>query len=180
MLNKILGGTIGLIAVLFALGFVLPDRAHLERQIIIEAPAEEVYALVSDFNAWDAWSPWAKMDPQAEYTLTGAGVGQRMTWRSDHPNVGDGAQEIVALAAPGHVVTRLDFGPMGVADAAFTLTPVSDDRTKVVWSFNSNMREQTPVHLKPLLTYMGYVMGPMLGPVYDEGLQNLKQAAEAD
>jgi uncharacterized protein YndB with AHSA1/START domain len=180
MLNKILGGIIGFIALVFALGFVLPDRAHLEREIIIEAPAEEVYALVSDFSAWEEWSPWAKMDPQAEYELTGAGVGQTMVWHSDHPNVGDGKQEIIALAEPGHVVTRLNFGPMGVADAAFTLTPITGDRTKVVWSFDSNMREGTPTHLKPVLTYMGYVMGPMLGPVYDEGLQNLKQAAEAD
>ncbi|NJL47587.1 MAG: hypothetical protein HC929_08995 [Leptolyngbyaceae cyanobacterium SM2_5_2] len=46
----------------------------------------------SDFHSWEAWSPWATLDPKAEMTITGTGLGQTMTWASDNPQVGQGSQ----------------------------------------------------------------------------------------
>lgn len=178
MLGKILGGLAGLIVILIALGFVLPDKVEMERATVINAPQEEVFALVSDFNEWDRWSPWANIDPDAEYTLTGSGVGQRMEWTSDHPEVGNGSQVVTAIEEPRYVKTHLDFGDMGQADATFTLTPEGQS-TRVVWAFESNMRKGVPFYMKPMSTYMGFFMDGMLGPSYEEGLENLKKAAEA-
>lgn len=181
MLGKILGGAAVLIAVLIALGFVLPDRAHVEREIVIDAPQEEVFALVSDFNQWSLWSPWAALDPDTTYTITGApgAVGHRMEWASEDPKVGNGAQTIAAVSAPDRVATHLDFGDMGKADAAFTLAPV-DDGVKVVWAFDANMREGVPVYMQPVSTYMGFFMDSMIGRDYEKGLAALKKAAEAE
>lgn len=179
MIKNILLGVVGLIVVVVLLGFVLPDRVHLEREATINAPQEEVYALISDFGAWDRWSPWAKIDPDAEYSFSGDGVGQRMEWKSDHPDVGSGAQEITAMDPPNSLTTFLDFGDMGQANAAFTLSPAEGGATKVVWSFDTNMREGVPVYMQPMSTYFGFMMEGMLGPQYEEGLANLKQAAEA-
>ncbi|HOP21120.1 MAG TPA: SRPBCC family protein, partial [Amphiplicatus sp.] len=60
MLGRILIGLAAIFAIVIALGFVLPDKTHVERSIVINAPQEEVFALVSDFNEWSAWSPWAR------------------------------------------------------------------------------------------------------------------------
>jgi uncharacterized protein YndB with AHSA1/START domain len=180
LLKKVLGGLAALIVIVIALGFVLPDEVHLKREITINAPQEEVFALVSDFNRWNEWSPWASIDPDAQYKVSGSGVGQRMEWKSDHPEVGNGVQEITTMNAPDSVTTHLDFGDMGQADATFTLSPVSDGATKVVWSFETKMREGVAFHMKPISTYMGFAMESMLGPSYEEGLANLKRAAEEE
>jgi len=177
MLGKILGGIAALIVAIIALGFILPDKVTLEREIVVNAPQEEVFTLVSDFNEWNRWSPWAQIDPDAEFSVSGEGVGHRMEWKSDHKEVGNGMQEITALDAPNKVVTRLDFGDMGRADATISLTPVSGG-TKVVWSFESNMREGVPGLMKSASTYMGFFMDGMIGPSYEEGLANLKREAE--
>ena len=179
MIGKILGGIAALIVIVIGLGFVLPDRAEIEREIVINAPQEEVFALISDFGEWEKWSPWANIDPDAEYSFSGDGVGQKMEWKSDHPEVGNGSQEITAMDAPGLLVTHLDFGEMGKADARFTLIPTTEGNTKVVWAFESNMREGLPAHKQPMSTYMGFFMDGFLGPAYEEGLANLKRVAEA-
>lgn len=178
MLGKIIGGLVGLIVILILLGFVLPDRAEVQRETIINAPQEEVYALIDDFESWNAWSPWAMIDPDAEYSISGEGVGHRMSWKSDDPKVGTGTQTITAMDAPNSLATHLAFGGMGEADATFTLSPADDGATKVVWSFETNMREGMAIHMQPMSTYMGFFMDGMLGPQYEEGLANLKKIAE--
>ena len=178
MIGKLIGGIAALLVIIIGLGFVLPDRVEVEREIVINAPQEEVFALVSDFGAWDQWSPWANIDPDAQYTLTGEGVGQRMEWKSDHPEVGSGVQEITVLEAPELVTTSLDFGDMGRAEAHFRLVPTTEGNTKVIWSLHANMRDGVPVPMQPMATYMGFFMDSMMGPVYDEGLGNLKRIAE--
>ncbi len=179
MARNIIGAVIALVVILIVLGFVLPDKVTLERETVINAPQEDVYALIDNFEAWGAWSPWAHIDPDAEISISGAGVGHRMSWKSDHPKVGNGAQEITAMDAPNSLTTHLEFEGMGFADATFALSPAGDGATRVVWSFETNMRKGTPIYMQPISTYMGYFMDGMLGPQYEEGLANLKKAAEA-
>ena len=45
------------VVTLFALGFILPDRATVERSTTIEADQDTIFTLIGDFNNWDAWSP---------------------------------------------------------------------------------------------------------------------------
>lgn len=181
MLGKILGGLAALIVILGALGFILPDKAHVEREIVINAPQEEVFALISDFNAWNAWSPWAELDPNAQYTITGAasGLGHRMEWTSDNPEVGAGSQEITAVDAPNSLSAHLDFGDMGKAEGSFALSPVGGG-VKVVWSLDANMREGAPIYMQPVYTYMGFFMDAMGGKDFEKGLAALKRVAEAE
>lgn len=179
MFARFFSGVAVIFGAAFALGFVLPDQTHVEREIVINAPSEKIYALVSDFNAWDGWSPLAETNPYAELSLSGGGVGQRMEWRSNHLQMASGTQEIVAMAEPARMVSRISVNDMGAADAAFTLVPTDDGGTKVIWSFDSNMRDSVPIYLQPVATYLGYFADPMLGPAYEQGLANLKRVAEA-
>ena len=166
---------VGAIALLA--GFFLPSRVRVERQTLIEAPPEAVFAQVSDFHAWNAWSPWANIDPDATVTIEGTGVGQTMTWASDNPKVGNGRQEIVTLDSPRQLVTHLDFGDMGTSDASFILEP-ADGKTSVTWRFDSDMREGVPLLKQPMQTFFGFFIDSMLGETYEEGLANLKAVVE--
>ena len=159
-----------MIALVVAGGYLLPSTVHVERDILVDAPPDQVYALISDFNAWDSWSPWAKLDPNAEMTVSGSGLSQTMSWDS-------GTQSIVAMDAPNLFKTHLEMGDMGIADAAFTLQP-EGDQTRVVWSLDTDMREGVPTLKQPINTYFGYLMDSMLGSDYEVGLQNLKDQVE--
>lgn len=178
MLKKIIGSVVAALVVIIGLGFVLPDKAHVERSILVEASPEKVFALVSDFSQWSRWSPWADLDPDTVYEITGAGVGQRMTWKSADPNVGNGEQTVTAAEPPTRLVTHLEFGDMGKADATFTLTP-EGGATRVTWALDCNMRKGAPVWMQPMSTYMGFFMDGMVGKDYEKGLAALKAAAEA-
>lgn len=178
LLIKIFGVLVGLIVVVVGAGFVLPSTVHVERDIVIDAQPAEVFALIEDFNQWENWSPWAKLDPDAAVTIEGSGVGQTMAWSSEDPQVGSGSQELIAMDEPNTLKTHFNFGDMGVADATFALSP-EDDGTHVVWSFDSDSREQVPVLKQPISTYFGFFMDSMLGGDYETGLQNLKALAES-
>ena len=71
MLKKILLG-IGLALLLF-LAFVATrsDTYAVQRSATIAAPADVVFGMINDFHQWEAWSPWAKIDPAMKTTYTG-------------------------------------------------------------------------------------------------------------
>ena len=82
MLKKILIG----LAVL-VLGFVVvvalqPSDFSVERSATMAAPQANVFAQVNDLRKWDAWSPWAKLDPDAKISFEGpeSGQGAAMSW----------------------------------------------------------------------------------------------------
>jgi uncharacterized protein YndB with AHSA1/START domain len=179
LLKTFVGVLFALVVLVIAGGYLLPSTVHVERDILIDAPPEQVYSLISDFSAWEGWSPWAKLDPNAAMTISGSGLGQTMSWASENPQVGQGTQTIVALDAPNALTTHLEFGNMGSADATFTLLP-EDDQTRVVWSLDSDMREGVPLREQPINTYFGFLMNSMVGSDYEVGLQNLKALAEGN
>lgn len=177
-LKAIAGIVLGGLLLLFGAGFLLPAQVHVERSVVIQAPTEQVFAQVSDFNAWDTWSPWAKLDPDASMEIRGSGLGQTMVWSSDVQDVGTGRQVITALDAPHHLGTHLDFGGQGIADAAFDLEE-REDATQVTWSLDTDMRAGVPLLMKPVSSYFGLAMDSMIGNDYEQGLQNLKTIVEA-
>lgn len=167
------------IALVFSLGYILPDRAHVTREIDIAAPAETVFALVSDLRAAEPWSPLGALDPQADYHVSGDGVGQRAELSGGRLGAFSLAQELVAVAEPARMVSRVSLAGMGAADAAFTLTPQADHKVRVAMSFDANMRDGVPLLLQPFAVYAGYFADAALGPSYEQGLADLKRAAEA-
>lgn len=175
--TKVVGILFSLVLLVFCAGFVLPSQVHVEREITINAAPEEIFALVSDFHAWETWSPWAKLDPNAEMDISGLGLGQTMAWSSDNPQVGEGTQEITAIEAPHLLKTHLEFAGQGLADATFMLTP-KNETTAVTWSLDTNMREGVSLLMQPINTYLGFMMDSMVGRDYETGLNNLKLEAE--
>lgn len=176
-LLKILGIFAGVITLLMGIGFMLPGQAHVEREILIAANPDEVFPYIDDFHAWKDWSPWAKMDPSADFELSGQGVGQRMAWKSDNPDVGEGAQEVIAMKAPEMLKTHLEFEGQGMADASFNLESQTGG-TLVTWSLDSDLSANTPLLLKPISNYLATMLDSMVGPQYEIGLRSLKNLVE--
>ncbi len=168
---------LGLFLVFVAGGYVLPGTAHVERQALINAPAEKIFAVVSDLQRSKDWSPWFGLDPGMQVTFegpggnTGPGVGQKMKWTSTNANVGNGSQETVAFVANEKIVAALDFGEMGKANATVLLAPEGAG-TNVTWSFDSELNSLPE-------RWFGLMFERWIGADYEKGLANLKAYVEA-
>ena len=177
MLKKAISGLLGVLVLIFVGGFILPSKIHVERHIYINATPAEIFPIVSDLADWQTWSPWAKLDPDMNFSVTGSGVGQMMQWQSQDPRVGIGTQTVMEIVSPGYVKTHLDFGDQGVADAAFELIPKGEG-TLVSWSLNTDMRTGVPLLKQPMSTYFGFLMDQSVGKEYEIGLANIQAVVE--
>ena len=166
---------LGLVLLLVVVALFLPKQVKVDRAISIDAPPYVVYGLLDNYRRFNEWSPWAKLDPKTEYEFSGpdSGVGAKMTWKSDHPHVGSGYQEITEAVINQRIKNHLDFGENGNGDAAFILKPEGEG-THVTWDFETYFGNDL------IGRYVGLFMDKMLGPIYEEGLASLKTLAESE
>jgi len=164
-----------ILLILFAvIGLLLPSSTAVERSIVIEAPADEVFPHLNGMRAFHAWSPWSAIDPETVYEFSGPeqGVGSRMNWFSGNQQVGQGSQEITLSVPDREVETRLEFGDQGNGTATFLLEPEGDG-TRVRWQFSTEFGWDL------FSRYIGLMLDSMIGVQYDKGLQDLKARIEA-
>jgi len=163
------------VALLLIVGLLLPSTSHVERTISIEASPKAIFEETNNTKNLNNWSPWAKLDPETKYTFEGpeAGVGAKMSWISEHDQVGEGAQWIIESIENEKVTNQLEFGDFeGDFKASLILEP-EGDKTKVTWTYDADMGGNL------IGKYFGLFMDGMLGPFYEDGLSNLKEVAES-
>lgn len=162
-----------LVAVVFVVGNLLPDRVHVERKIIITAPPERVFSLVNNLKEFNRWSPWAAKDPNTQYRFEGpeSGVGAKVYWSSENKQVGSGSQEIIESRPNEFVRTALDFGAQGKASASFIVDSISEG-SRVTWGLDVDAEGSV------IGRYFGILIDRMVGPDYETGLDNLRKIAE--
>jgi hypothetical protein len=163
------------IAVLLIAIVTRPAKYHVERSTTIAAPADVVYAQVSDFRKWEAWSPWAKLDPQMKTTYEGTqgAVGARYAW-TGNDDVGSGHMTVAAVKPNESVEIKLEFiKPFASTTAnGFKLEPAGKD-TKITW----HMDGDNDFVGKAFCLFMD--MDAMIGKDFEKGLTDLKKVAEA-
>jgi uncharacterized protein YndB with AHSA1/START domain len=163
---------LGLFLIFVGGGFVLPDKAHITRNALINAPPDKIFALISDLRRAKDWSPWFRLDPAMVVTYEGEpGVGQKMRWSSQVPEVGTGSQETSIYIPNTQVASKLDLGDLGQAVATVNLVPEGTG-TRVSWEFDATLRNI-------IERWFGLLFDQMIGPDFEKGLANLKAYIEA-
>jgi len=162
------------IAAILILAATKPDTFRIERRAVINAPAERIFSVLSDFHQWGGWSPWETKDPDMKRNFSGAerGRGAVYGWEGDK-NVGTGRMEILEANAPSKLAIKLDFfKPFEAHNTAeFTMLP-QGNATNVHWVMHGPA------------TFMSKVMGvfmnfdKMVGKDFEAGLANLKKLTE--
>jgi len=162
-----------LVLALIGIGYMLPDSAHVERDIRIDAKPETVFPYVNNFRKFNEWSPWSDWAPDIEYSYSGpdSGVGARMSWQSANPEVGSGSILITQSKPPERVATRLDFGAQGDATSFFDIEPAGNG-SRVVWGFDTQFGNNI------VERYFGLMLEMWVGGDYEQGLQELKTVVE--
>jgi hypothetical protein len=179
MIKKILLYGVVVIVLIIAIFCVVvamqPARYTVERSTTINAPAPAVFAQVNDFHKWEAWSPWAKMDPNMKTTYSGppAGNGAAYSWVGNS-DVGEGRMTITESRPSDLIKIKLEFiKPFAATNATdFTFTP-QGNQTNVKWSMTGEKNFIT----KAFTMFMN--MDKMVGDDFEKGLLQMKLVAEA-
>lgn len=164
----------GLIVAICGVGFFLPDTAHVERSIVINAKPATVFTVLNGFALFNQWSPWANIDPAATNTVSGphSGVGAMQAWAGNE-DVGTGSQEIIESTPYTMIKIKLVFGDFTSENTAtYTLTPEGEG-THLTWGYDTISGGNL------MYRYFGLMMDGMLGPDYEKGLARLKTLVES-
>lgn len=175
MLTYLLLGIAILMGLLVIVVATRPAEFRYERSATMNALPSEVFAQVNNFHNWEAWSPWAKRDPNAKTAYEGpeTGEGAKFSW-SGNNEVGAGKMIIIESTPDKIVALRLEFlRPMkAINTAEFVFNPVGD-QTQVTWSmFGKN-------------SFVGKAFGmivdcdKMIGKDFEQGLANLREIVES-
>lgn len=170
-MKKLLKILLGILAVLLIAMFLIGEKYHYEKSIVINAPAEKVYAHINSMKAFNDWNPWMKLDPNLKSTFSGVSgqIGDKHCWQSAKKDVGNGCQEITALVPNQKQSTKMAFEGQGEATSDIILTPEGNG-TKVTWNLDATMEYPSNL-MKPMMDYW-------MKKSYEEGLNNLKTLSE--
>ena len=154
---------------------VQPSGFRIARTTTISAPPPAVFAHVNDFHKWEAWNPWAKLDPAMKQTYGGAaaGTGAIYTWAGNR-EVGEGRMTLTESRPTELIRIKLEFlKPFRATNTAeFTFKP-DGDRTVVAWTMTGEKNF--------IAKAVGLVMNMdrMVGGQFETGLTRMKSVVEA-
>ena len=175
MLKKILIALAAIVVVFVGVVAMQPSDFRIVRTATMSAPASAVFAQVNDFHNWEAWSPWAKLDPAAKNSFEGpsAGIGAIFRW-AGNKEVGEGSMTITESRPSDLIRIKLEFlKPFaGTNTAEFTFKP-DGDQTAVTWS----MAGENNFIAKAVCLFMN--RDKMVGGKFEEGLAQMKSIVEA-
>ncbi|CAG7856602.1 hypothetical protein MCAMS1_01152 [biofilm metagenome] len=164
------------IIVILVLAAKQPDDFSVTRTGNINAPASAIFPHVNNLHRWDAWSPWAKLDPNAKNSFEGPdeGINAKMSW-SGNNKVGVGSMTVIESQPNDLIRFKLEFlKPMKATNASeFSFKP-EGNQTAVVWSMSGSNN------------FMGKVFNvfvncdKMVGGQFEQGLASLKQIVESE
>jgi uncharacterized protein YndB with AHSA1/START domain len=174
MLKKILIAVAVVIVVFVIVVALQPANFRVTRSTTINAPAATVFAQVNDFYKWDAWSPWAKLDPAMKQTHEGSpeGTGAIYSWVGNK-DVGEGRMTLTESKPNELIRIKLEFiKPFAAVNTTeFTFKP-EGNQTSVTWDMTGEKNFMS----KAFCLFMS--MDKMVGGDFEKGLAQLKTIAE--
>jgi hypothetical protein len=175
MIKKILIGLAVVVVVLVVFIALQSSTYRVERSAMMNASAPVVFAQVNDFHKWNAWSPWAKLDPAMKQTFEGAPAGTRAvyTW-AGNKEVGEGRMTITESHPSDLVKIRLEFlKPFAAtSDTTFSFKP-EGNQTVVIWTMVGDKNFIAKAF------HLFVNIDKMVGGDFEKGLAQMKSVAEA-
>jgi uncharacterized protein YndB with AHSA1/START domain len=153
-----------------------PKEFHLERSILTDASAADVYAAFSDFSRFKEWSPWQKLDPNMATELSGeqGHVGASYSWEGN-TKVGAGRMTITELVPNSHVNIQLEFlRPFAATNSCQWRVTEENGRRRITWSMDGS----NDTLFKRAFAMLAN-MDKLVGKDFEAGLASLKLIAEA-
>lgn len=168
----LIGGFGVVFLALVASSFFLSKAFTVERSLVIDTTPERLYALLGDLERWPEWGPWMKEDPDLQITLgeKTKGVGASESWVGKD---GDGRLVFTEADPAKGVSFDLYFNQDAFENKSSILYEKVAGGYEVTWSMSGQV--QVPL----LGGLLAKAMDAMVGPMFDQGLENLRDAAKA-
>ena len=162
-----------IIALALIIALFLPSKVIVERSMNIQAPASIIFENVNNLRNWEAWSTWAKKDPNmiSEYEGPEAGVGATHKWKGEPKTVGEGTLKIVESEENKSIKTAIDFGRQG-SGSGYWKFDEKEGVTTVLWGMSTDMGKNL------IGRWFGLMFDKMIGKDFEEGLSNIKKVVE--
>jgi hypothetical protein len=175
MLEIILVAAVVVVVLLVVVIAMRPSEFKTTRTARISAPAGVVFENVNDLHKWEAWSPWAKMDPNAKSTFRGspAGLGASMAWAGNN-KVGEGSMTITESRPNERIRLKLEFlKPFKASNDGEFAFQSEGAQTLVTWS----MSGRNNFMFKAVGLFMN--CDKMVGDQFERGLASLDSVSQA-
>ena len=158
----------------FGLAYFLPQSGHVERSIVIERPASQVFDLVNSYKRFDVWSPWHAKDPEMQTTLSGEVMGFGATHKmvSSNPKIGTVEQRIIESDPYRLVKIQHNWNRFGNATVTYRIKP-DDLGVQTTWSYDIDLG------MDPVMRYRGMYLDSAIGEDLQMGLMRLKAMLES-
>ncbi|APV50332.1 hypothetical protein BWI17_11900 [Betaproteobacteria bacterium GR16-43] len=171
-LKSVLVGLVVLVAMLVAVGIMMPSTFLVERAIAVNAPPAKIYVLLADPKAWKQWAVWHRRDPEMKVVYSGAAAGVGATWSWESGSAGKGSMTLVAADPDREVQYTLNIESRNFSARGTIRLAPGPGGTVVTWSSEGD------VGRNPLLRLLAPMADGKVGADFAEGLANLKAAAE--
>lgn len=151
-----------------------PNRFVIERTVMIAAPPEWVFPLVNDLETGLKWSPFERLDPSMVKRFSGpkSGPGAAYDWEGNR-KAGAGRIEIVEITQPSLVILQLTMDrPMKAINRVEYHLDRQGNATRFTWKMTG------PQPFIAKLMSLIIETDKIVGPMFEEGLANLKALAE--
>ena len=169
---KIAATVVGAISIIMIIVLTIqPEKAHLERSIVIEAPDSVIFPYLSNYKMLSNWWPWPKMDADLKQTYEGIDgtIGSKVLWSGE--KTGNGSMVLEELDQNKRVKSLMAIaGQRQTATNEFALEQ-KETGTLVTWTYDG-------VNDGVIGKAKWVIMGTLLGSQYDLGLKNLKKIIE--
>jgi hypothetical protein len=167
---------LALIITTAALSFMMATSQKVERSVVINTPASQIYDQLVKLENFHKFSVWSQQDSSAVYSSTGIDgtVGATTSWKGSPEISGEGKIEITALEPDRKVVHQLRFTQpkKGTAESTFTLSQTENSSTTVSWVFE--LATPRPWNIFNLM----YSLDEKMGADFEDGLKSLKTLIE--
>ena len=177
MLKKISLVIVALVAAFLVVVALQPADFTITRRATMTARAPAVFAQVNNFHNWEAWSPWARLDPAMKQTYEGpeAGSGAIYLW-DGNSEVGAGRMTLVESRTNELVRIKLEFlrpfASVNSTDFTFQSQGDKGEQTAVTWT----MTGKNNFISKAFCLFMD--MDKMIGGDFEKGLAQMKSLVE--
>lgn len=175
MLFYVLVSVAILVVALVAVIALQPSSFRITRSATISAPPATVFPHVNDLRSWEAWSPWAKLDPEMKQTYAGPqeGVGASHAWVGNS-NVGEGRMTITESRPSERIRMRLEFlRPFACTNDVEFHFQAEGQHTVVTWTMTG------PKNFMAKGMHLVMNVDKMCGDQFEKGLASLDEAVKA-
>ena len=163
---------LALFGVLTVVGLCMPKEWSVERSVVVNADAGRIHAVVGNLESGPKWMPWFAEDPAIQVTFEGTAgqPGSAMIWTSE--KLGNGRLTLLKSDVASGLDYDVTMEEMSEPVHGTIRYAAEGGGTRVTW------HDFGALGGNPFVRLFGPVMEGMMGHYLDQGLANVKAAAE--